>query len=230
MPREPQTGYIPAMGESMFASLRARWKESKRDPNWHRNAVGGLWDEVGRLQFDFLVGRGLKPEHFLLDVGCGSLRGGVHFINYLDVGHYVGIESEPGLLRAGRRVELPSYGLESKEPTLLLTSTFDLSPVDVEFDYALAQSVFTHLEPEMIRLCLRRIRDKLKPNGVFYATYFEGKDIELGTEHRWIRNYREGVFYPFSLFRELADSEGLVAERVGEWDHPRGQLMMTFRE
>ena len=48
---------------------------------WHREAVGGLWEEMRRLQFDFLANQGLKPDHKLLDIGCGSMRGGVHFVS-----------------------------------------------------------------------------------------------------------------------------------------------------
>ena len=51
---------------------------------WHREAVGGLWDEMGRLQFDFLVAQGLQPHHKMLDIGCGSMRGGRHFVNHLE--------------------------------------------------------------------------------------------------------------------------------------------------
>ena len=58
----------------------------------HRELVGGLWEELGVLQFEFLVKRGLKPHHRLLDVGCGALRGGVHFVRYLDPGCYHGID------------------------------------------------------------------------------------------------------------------------------------------
>jgi hypothetical protein len=43
----------------------------------HRDLVGGLWEELGRLQFEFLVGAGLRPEMRLLDIGCGCPRGGV---------------------------------------------------------------------------------------------------------------------------------------------------------
>ena len=62
----------------------------KRD--WHRAAVGGRWEEIGRLQFDFLVRQGLMPEHFFLDVGCGSWRGGVHFVDYLLSHRYFGVD------------------------------------------------------------------------------------------------------------------------------------------
>src|SRR5205807_6035012 len=58
----------------------------------HRAIVGGAWEEIGRLQFEFLTGNGLKPHHRLLDVGCGALRGGLHFIRYLDEGNYVGVD------------------------------------------------------------------------------------------------------------------------------------------
>ncbi|HEY7982454.1 MAG TPA: hypothetical protein VID19_13355, partial [Candidatus Eremiobacteraceae bacterium] len=37
----------------------------------HRAYVGGIWEEIGKLQFDFLVAHGLRPEHHLVDVGCG---------------------------------------------------------------------------------------------------------------------------------------------------------------
>src|SRR5262245_17052197 len=69
----------------------------------HRDFVGGLWDEIGRLQFDFLVAHGLKPEHKLVDVGCGALRGGVHFIRYLKPGHYFGLDLNASLIKAGER-------------------------------------------------------------------------------------------------------------------------------
>src|SRR5271168_1826262 len=49
----------------------------------YRRYVGGYWDQVGRLQFEFLQSRGLQSNHVLLDIACGSLRGGRFFIPYL---------------------------------------------------------------------------------------------------------------------------------------------------
>jgi cyclopropane fatty-acyl-phospholipid synthase-like methyltransferase len=59
------------------------------------------------------VKEGLKPEHYLLDIGCGSLRGGVHFIAYLEPRHYFGIDKDEQLLEAGRG-EIQQLGLEKK--------------------------------------------------------------------------------------------------------------------
>jgi len=114
----------------------------------HRSAVGGMWEEIGRLQFDFMVAAGLKPEHYLLDIGCGSLRGGIHFVRYLGKRRYYGVDKEAALIKAGAD-ELGEAGLDGKGATLILTGDFDLSFLrpGLRFDYMLAQSVFTHLLP-----------------------------------------------------------------------------------
>src|SRR4051812_28089921 len=77
----------------------------------HRLRVGGMWDEIGKIQFDYLVAQGLRPDSYLLDVGCGSLRGGIHFIDYLEPHHYFGIDSNQSLVQAGLTVEIPAAGL-----------------------------------------------------------------------------------------------------------------------
>ncbi len=55
----------------------------------HRFYVGGHWEEIGKLQFDFLRSKGLKPESYLLDIACGSLRLGVKAIPFLEREHYL---------------------------------------------------------------------------------------------------------------------------------------------
>ena len=82
----------------------------------HRRLIGDLWEEMGQKQLDFLIGEGLRPEHKLLDVGCGALRGGLHFIRYLDVGNYVGIDINQSLLDAGYEIELAQCGLKARMP------------------------------------------------------------------------------------------------------------------
>lgn len=200
-------------------------------PKDHREGVGGLWEEIGKLQFDFLVSRGLLPQSTLLDVGCGSLRGGIHFVRYLQEGHYWGIEKEEALLKAGREIELPNAELGNKRPHLHLIDDFDLTklPGRPSFDFVLAQSVFTHLEPQLIKKCLVGVMPWLKSSGTFYATYRESEEVERGKPHRWRRDERRGAHYPFAFFSFLADTLGIRAERVGEWGHPRRQLMLAFR-
>ena len=48
----------------------------------HREVIGGMWEELGRLQKRFLIEQGLKPDHRFLDMGCGSLRAGVPLTDF----------------------------------------------------------------------------------------------------------------------------------------------------
>jgi SAM-dependent methyltransferase len=204
------------------------------DPEWHRWAIGGKWDELGKLQFDYMVEYGMRPEHTLLDVGCGPLRGGVNFIRYLDAGNYTGVEKDPRKLAAGRDVELPAYGLVEKRPRLVVMESFDFPALGRSYDYAIAQSVFTHLPINKIIRCVVQIDRVLRPGGQFYATFYENPDGKRNLEPVEQRpglwtNFDEDFFhYDFATFEWIADGTGLSVEYLGEWNNPRNQRMMVF--
>jgi SAM-dependent methyltransferase len=141
----------------------------------HRSLVGGMWDEIGELQFNFMKSAGLLPDHRLLDVGCGSLRGGLHFIRYLDAGNYYGIDMNVSLLRAGREVELPRAGLADKNPHLLVNDAFEFQKFDSSFQFALAISVFTHIPLNSIQRCLVNIASVLEPGGQILCNVLPGR-------------------------------------------------------
>jgi hypothetical protein len=72
-------GTVP--GPCVETDLKPEGEEGIRQGG-HREYVGGFWDEIGKLQFDFMVQQGLKPSDCFLDIACGALRGGVHFSPY----------------------------------------------------------------------------------------------------------------------------------------------------
>ena len=202
--------------------------------DWHRAAVGGMWEEIGELQFEFLVGQGLTPEHYLLDVGCGGLRGGVHFVKYLEPGHYFGIDKSAKLLAAGES-ELERAGVTDKHPTLVARSDFVAANLGQSFDFALAQSLFTHLPFNSIVRCIAEVDRALRPGGRFYATFF-ANPTRLGTETMAIgsdisiqvRLDQDPYYYDPALFSWLCEGSDLVCEHYGEWGHPRLQQMLVF--
>ena len=193
----------------------------------HRKAVGGMWHEMGWFQLGYMVGAGLRPHHRLLDVGCGSMRGGMLFTRYLDRGNYWGFDKEQELVRAGWHV-LARAALTGKYPHLHVVKNFDLSsfPDGLFFDFALAQSVFTHLLPDQILACLRAVIPRLKLSGELHATFFEGDDE--GEEHPFREGERDIARYPFAMFQSLAGRVGATARLVGRIGHPRGQKMIVF--
>jgi SAM-dependent methyltransferase len=199
----------------------------------HRDMVGGLWDEIGRLQFEFLKKRGLLPEHTLLDVGCGSLRGGVHFVQYLHDERYCGLDINASLIEAGK-VELAAGRLLDKRPQLLVNDGFEFSRFAIQFDFALAISVFTHLFMNHISRCLVEIRKVLKPNGKFYATFFQAPHSiclspilhEPGSVTTFYDS--DPFHYSHDELKMLAANAGLLVELIGDWEHPRSQKMVCY--
>ena len=200
----------------------------------HRDFVGGLWDEIGQLQLSFLVAMGLKPSHTFVDVGCGALRGGVHFLRYLETGKYHGIDINPSLIEAGRH-ELVVAGLQSKAANLIADGEFSIARFGVFFDFGIAVSVFTHLPFNSIVRCLRRVADSLAPGGVFFASYFPAHLpchlSPLLHEPSGVRTYfdQDPFHQSVAEFQWMADVSGLSLEVIGDWGHPRGQQMLAFR-
>lgn len=201
----------------------------------HRTFVGGLWDEMGALQFEFLKAQGLQPGHRLVDVGCGALRGGVHFIRYLAPGLYHGIDINASLLEAGTR-EIAQLQLDGKAPHLLVNERFELFRFGTRFDCAIATSVFTHLPLNHILRCMVEVRKVLNPGARFFATFFEAPTNAhldpLSHAPGGIVSYLDADPYHYGVdeIRWVAGNAGLVAERIGEWGHPRDQRMWLFRD
>ena len=207
------------------------------DPDWHRRTIRrnvGQWDYLGRLQLDYLVERGLEPGHHLLDVGCGPLRAGVHFIEYLEPGHYAGVDKRGDVLEAAREIEVPRYGLESKEPTLLATDHFEFGKLGRTFDFAIAQSVFTHLPLNAIVRCLVEMGRVLNPGGRFYATIYENPHGKLFLEdiqqsETGISHYDRDLYhYDQDALRFACEGTGLSFAYEGDWAHPNNQKMVVF--
>jgi SAM-dependent methyltransferase len=200
----------------------------------HREFVGGMWDEIGSLQFEFLKSQGLAPSHRLVDIGCGCLRGGVHFVPYLEKRHYYGIDINASLLEAGRKELLRSAANTDKQPDLRVSDRFDLAQFGVRFDYALAVSVFTHLYANHIGRCLVEVKKVLAPQGKFFATFFAAptplhlEPIAHQPGQIVTQFDRDPFHYSFSEMEMLARFAGLSVKFLDDWGHPRDQRMLCF--
>jgi SAM-dependent methyltransferase len=192
----------------------------------HREYVGGLWDQMGSLQSEFLRSRGLRPGDVLLDIACGSLRLGSKVIPYLERGHYLGVDKEPGLIEAGMKHELPQALVEEKSPELLVSGSFEFRKLTKRPTFAIAQSLFTHLTIELINSCFRNLRDVIASDGVFYATYFE---TDERVDNPALSHDHDYFAYTKSEMLNFGEANGFSATYIGDWSHPRGQKMVEYR-
>jgi SAM-dependent methyltransferase len=183
----------------------------------------GSWLKLGQLQFDYLVSHGLKPEMRMLEIGCGNLRAGRLFIDYLEPGGYYGIDISPDILLAAQRT-LAEAGLQDKLPHLTLVSDLKLAFLPSGyFDVVHAHSVFSHSPMEVIEECLAHVGRVMKPDGFFDFTF----DRTEGREHHVLR---EDFYYRTETLVALAGRYGLTGRFMTDWEelpHKQSKLRVT---
>ena len=189
-----------------------------RDP---QRAVGGNWELLGRLQLEFLLQQGLRAEQRLLDIGCGTLRGGRHFIRFLQPRCYVGFDISANAVAYARQL-VSDEGLQEKEPRILINAQQNLRFAEFageQFDVVFAHSVFTHLKPEHIEECFLHVGRIMTENGRFFFTY--------NVADAFVQTGPKAFRYPAVFFESLSEETGFALSDVsGSYKHPRGQRMM----
>jgi cyclopropane fatty-acyl-phospholipid synthase-like methyltransferase len=175
------------------------------------------YDLIAAMTFNLLTTLGLRQHHSLLDIGCGSLRIGRLLIPYLNRGKYFGVEPNEWLVDEGIRRELGETLVQIKRPTFFFSSSPDtISQAKVAFDFALAQSIFSHCGLDLIQAWLSAISGSLARDGALVATFLTGE--EDSTQTGWI--YPDCVNYrPATL--ECAAKDANLRFEILDWKHPR---------
>ena len=195
----------------------------------HDGAVGSQthesWLKLGQMQFEYLIGHGLKPGDRMLEIGCGNLRAGRLFIEYLDAGNYYGVDISPDILLAAADT-VAEFGLQAKLPHLALVRDMRLAFLpDGEFTVVHAHSVFSHSPVEVIDECLGSVARVMAPGGFFDFTF----DRTEGAEHHVLR---EDFYYRTQTLIALAARHGLRGRFMDDWEllpHEQSKIRVTHR-
>lgn len=110
--------------------------------------VGGSYEETGLLERELLKHLGLRPEHTLVDVGCGSGRLAAALKEFIKVKYWGTDVLEEALEYARRRVERTDWDF-------LVVSRPEIPVPNAAADWIVFFSVFTHLLDEDIFKYLR---------------------------------------------------------------------------
>jgi cyclopropane fatty-acyl-phospholipid synthase-like methyltransferase len=175
------------------------------------------YDLVSAMAFNLLTTLGLRQHHSVLDIGCGSLRIGRLLIPYLNQEKYFGTEPNEWLIAEGIRRELGETLVQIKRPTFFLSDSPDtIVQANIPFDFALAQSIFSHCGLDLINGWLSAISRSLAKDGAVVATFLIGE--EDCTKTGWI--YPGCVNYRPATLERAANDANLRFE-ILDWKHPR---------
>lgn len=193
-----------------------------------RHALVGpahLWKSKREAQFRFLKSVDLKPHHYLLDLGCGTLRGGIPLIDYLEKGHYFGFDVRENVILEAQN-ELREYGLLGKSPTIACHNSIHEFGTDQKFHYVWAYSVLIHMFDEVLRDTLDVVSSMLVPDGCLYANVLIGPSNKAEEIYQLTERGKGGgscrvfplVTRPLCFYQDMSDSAGLQMRDLGTTD------------
>jgi cyclopropane fatty-acyl-phospholipid synthase-like methyltransferase len=183
---------------------------TKSDDRDYRGYVGGCFDTIGAHQLEIAIKFGLRQNHTLLDIGCGSLRAGRFFMMYLNTGSYYGIEPNKWLVDEGIEKEIGEGFLNFKKPKFLYNDNFE-SLFTIKFDFIIAHSIISHTSLKQMKRLFRGIRRALKTDGVCLATANLGNRDYSGSE--W--NYPGGIGFTLETILKEAREVKLNVDDTG---------------
>jgi SAM-dependent methyltransferase len=158
-------------------------------------------------------------------VGCGSLRAGRLFICYLDEGRYFGIEPNKWLIKDAIANQVGKHLMRIKKPRFDHNTTFDTGVFSTQFDFIVAQSIFSHAGGDLIQIALQNFKKSLKPTGLIVVTFIEAKTDFEGSG--WV--YPGCVNYQPSTILRFGEEAGLFVSRL-PWYHPRQSWWLLAKE
>jgi len=221
--------------------MENRYKNSKLmkdliEDGRHRTMIGGMWEAIGKLQFEYLKAKGLNSKHKLLDVGCGSLRGGVHFIPYLEPKNYYGFDLNMSLIQAGLEFEITKMNLSDRVEldNFFAAEGFKYASHWPQMDMAIAVSLLTHLNFDSVCLCLKNTAQILKLKARFYATIFEVTNVNQLSEPIEqcpgivTHALKDPYHYTRAQMEQAAKLAGFSVVNIEGFGHPRNQKMMIL--
>jgi hypothetical protein len=107
--------------------------------------------------------------------------------------------------------------VQIKRPTFLFSDSPDaIAQAKTAFDFALAQSIFSHCGLDLIKGWLSAISRSLAPDGALVATFLIGEEDSAKTG--WI--YPDCVNYRSGTLERAAKDVNLRFE-ILDWKHPR---------
>jgi hypothetical protein len=89
-----------------------------------------------------------------------------------------------------------------------------------------AHSIFAHHPRDSIALCFESLRARIAPNGVLFAAFNEARAAQ---PHPGVSRDCDERYHTHAQMEAFGRAAGWKPEYIGDWGHPFGRVMMSFR-
>jgi SAM-dependent methyltransferase len=185
-------------------ALHTDWRVTH---NGYRAAVGNAddWERHGQLQFQFLKSQGLKPEHRLTEIGCGTGRLARKVVPYLEPGHYLGVDLSALAVASVEQLS-KQEGWNRQHPSFVVSS---VPPAEPAADFLWCFSVSVHLPVEEWRAVVRGAAAAMHEDSQFLFSYVP----ERQEDRTGLKSFR----HTLDNYRHACLDVGLSFEEVKSW-------------
>ena len=189
-----------------FLTAYAKHTDLRVERNGYKGAVGAVadWERHGALQFEFLKAQGLQPQHYLLEIGCGTGRLARKVVPYLGQANYRGCDISGAALSAAEQLAAEE-GWKCKLPQF----SRSMSDAWLSVDFVWAFSVFIHVPRAVMVYLMRSAAQLMKPDARFLFSYVPEKT----DERTGLKQFR----HTERTYIECTEMAGLTFQRVLSW-------------
>jgi len=172
----------------------------------------GAFRDVALTTLGRLNMAGLRPDHAVLDVGCGVGRIARYLCDYLERGsRYEGFDVRESVVSWCQTQITPRFPnfrfqftplfntLYNPDPTLHSAANFVFPYADRSFDFVFAHSVFTHLTPDAASNYLGQVSRVSRPGGISYCTWFIFNQVQGAYSHPFTREMTKDASGTFAM-------------------------------
>lgn len=170
---------------------------------------------------------GVRPDDRVVDYGCGSLRLGIHFMEYLKAGNYMGLDVTRDFMEIGISA-MPELIADKKPRLYAIDPTALQEAADFGADIVISNAVSYHVHPdEKARYLGNLVAICSKPGARLFF------DVKLADSAARFRS--RGWAYPLDLYIETLKPLTLVKQHrvVAVKDYPdvptMRSAMLEFR-
>jgi len=199
--RNPGKNFKEYYAQSITAALAGKKQHASLGP-----VLKPGRNETALRTFNELIAQGISPTDTLVDYGCGTLRVGRPFIEFLEPDHYIGMDIDQRILDAGRG-NLPAELVESKRPVLEVISPESLNRVAAKRPkWIFSKGVLQHVPPDELNEFFESFAQLVHAGATAFVYVRCAKESMTLSAKTWLHNIGQ--------LHETAKRHGM------ELDHP----------
>ena len=199
--RHPGGTFQEFYAETVVDCLHGKKGHNSLGPNVKQARIESAQQAFGRL-----IERGVRPGDIFVDYGCGTLRLGKLFIDYLEADRYFGLDIDERILGAGRGQLSPDV-LAAKRPVLEVISPKSLARIaDKRPRWVCSKGVLQHVPPDQLDSYFASLATLMDTGATGFLNAKLGSKKKRITPRTWV--------YEFERLQDAAARRDLESERV----------------